>query len=401
MELHAVGIEASPREAGWVRLWGDVRYGNGSADRYWLEVRERDADALSATGDPWLAWLAPLAGTLGERLYVGVPCDPTLLAGVRELLHVWSAWFENIKAVEVIAKQETAVRVGTQTASFFSGGVDSFFTALRYAPVPDAINAERIDVHLLVWGFDIPLCNRTAFERTLASVTEVATALGRDVIPIVTNVRETRFREADWLFVSHGPALAGIAQAVGGRYQNVLIPSSAGYYDLGARGSHPLTDPMMSSARVRVVHDGAAFMRGQKTEFVAHHPLVLRHLRVCYHDESGGNCGQCNKCYRTMLTLEALGALEGSSAFDRRTLDLRRAEHIYCPNEFDVRQFTYIQEIARRNGRADIERAVTQTLRNSAKRKRWVDRVRALRDTPVVWRWAPGWERRLLEGWIT
>jgi hypothetical protein len=102
-----------------------------------------------------------------------------------------------------------------------------------------------------------------------------------------------------------------------------------------------------------------------------------------------------------MLALEALGALEESTAFDRHKLDLHRAERIYCPNSYDVREFKYILEIARRTGRKDIERAVDATLRHSAKRKRWVDRVRALRDTPVVWRWAPTWERRLLDGWIT
>lgn len=401
MELHAVGIEASPREAGWVRLWGDVRYENGSADRYWLDVPERHADALSATGDPWLAWLAPLAGTLGERLHVSIPCDPTLLAGVRELLGVWSAWYKPIEAIPIVAKEETAVATGSQVASFFSGGMDSFFTALTYAPLPDAANATKIDAHLLVWGFDIPLSNGAAFDRTLRSVTEVATALGRSVLPIVTNIRETRFREADWSLVSHGAALAGVAQALGGRFHTVLVPSCAGYHDLEPWGSHPLTDPMMSSARVRVIHDGAAFTRVQKTELVANHALAATHLRVCYHDDAGGNCGACNKCYRTMLALEALGKLETSTAFDRTKLDLRKAERIYCPNSYDVREFKYILEIARRTGRTDIEHAVETTLRNSARRKRWVDRARSLRDMPVVWRWALGWERRLLSGWLT
>jgi hypothetical protein len=57
--------------------------------------------------------------------------------------------------------------------------------------------------------------------------------------------------------------------------------------------------------------------------------------------------------------------------------------------------------MARRTGRSDIARAVEATLRNSAKRKRLVDRVRSWRDTPVLWRWAPSWEKRLLNGWIT
>jgi hypothetical protein len=27
--------------------------------------------------------------------------------------------------------------------------------------------------------------------------------------------------------------------------------------------------------------------------------------------------------------------------------------------------------------------------------------VRGLRDKPLVWRWAPAWERRLLREWVT
>ena len=123
-----------------------------------------------------------------------------MLAGVRELLSVWSAWYKTIKSIPITAKEEAAIANGIQIASFFSGGMDSFFTALT---------AERIDAHLLVWGFDIPLDNPAAFERTVQSVTEVSSALDRAVIPIVTNLRETRFREADWSLVSHGAALAG------------------------------------------------------------------------------------------------------------------------------------------------------------------------------------------------
>jgi hypothetical protein len=157
---------------------------------------------------------------------------------------------------------------------------------------------------------------------------------------------------------------------------------------------------MFTSSRTTVLHDGAAFMRVEKTEYVARSPLAMRHLRVCYRSEDGGNCGQCNNCYRTMLALETLGALEGCATFDRSSLDMDRAGRIFCQQDFDVRQFGYVLELARRMGRPDVERAVNRSLRDSARLTRRIARLRALRDFPLLWRWAPQWERQMLGGWI-
>jgi hypothetical protein len=401
VELRRTGVDASPRGAGWVRTWGDVTYDDGHAgERYWLDVPD-GAGGPAAPGDPWLVWLAPLAATLGEPLRIPVGCDAALLSGVREVLRVWTAWYAALTPVAIETEALPAAAPAPRAASFFSAGVDSFFTALRHAHGEGTPETVRIDDHVFVWGFDIPLSNEPAFRRVLDSVGHAAAAMGRRLVPVITNLRETRFGVTDWSRLSHGAALAGIAHALGARYGTVLIPSSAGYRDLRFWGSHPLTDPMLSSSRVRIVHDGPAFMRVEKTEYVARHAVALAHLRVCYRDPAGGNCGRCNNCYRTMLALEALGVLGHTATFDRRWLDLRRARRVYCPNDFDIRQFGYVRDLARRAGRADIARAVERTLRASARRHRLIGRVRALRDTPVGWRWAPTWERLLLRGWIT
>jgi hypothetical protein len=400
VELRRTEILPSPRAAGWTRLAADVVYYDGVQEQYWLEVPDERGNAFSRAGDGWAVWLAPLALTLGEPLRLAVPCDAHLTSNVREVMRIWSAWFPDLRLVSLHADVAAPEACGEHAASFFSGGVDSFFTALRHANGDGTPATEPIDDHLFVWGFDIPLGNEAGWRQALTSVTRAVEALGRRLVPVVTNVRETRYAHTDWSRLSHGAALAGIVHALGRTYRTGLIPSSAGYRDLRFWGSHPLTDPMLSSSQVRIVHDGAAFMRLEKTEYIAHHALVQQHLRVCYRDSGGGNCGRCNNCYRTMLALEALGVLGEYRTFDRRTLDLRRAERVYCPNDFDIRQFGYVRDLARRTGRRDIEHAVEQTLRASARRHRWVQRVRRLRDAPLAWRWAPAWERMLLRGWV-
>lgn len=408
MQLTDVTLRESPRQSAWVRLSGIVHGAGGRpAEEIWMDVADRDAAALAPVGDPFLAWLAPLAALRGESLQLEAPVDAELLDNVREVTRVWQAWFPGMREVAVeapVADRSSpagvAPAVPRGAAAMFTGGVDSFFTVLRHDAREGTPRTIPIDTLIFVHGFDVPLGNAVAAARVTRSLQQAADALGKRFVVAVTNLRESCFAATDWAGHSHGAALAGVGHALGAGHDTVLIGSSAGYRDLRFWGSHPLTDPMFSSSRLRVVHDGAAFMRVEKTEYVARTALALQHLRVCYQSETGDNCGRCNSCYRTMLALEALGALARCATFDRGALDLGTARRIYCRRDFDVRQFGYVRDLARRLGRDDIADAVQCALDDSARLTRRIAFLRRLRDARVVWRWAPAWERRLLRGWI-
>ncbi len=407
LTLSEVVVGESPRQAQWARISATLRSDQDAlAEDLWIEVPERDAAALTTQADVFLAWLAPLAAQRREALRLASPVDATLLEHVREVVRVWCAWFPELRNISIDAPTSAhsvlsdRVAPRRHVASMFTGGVDSFFTVLRHVAGEGTPRTVPIDDLLFVHGFDIPLRNTAALSRVSDSLQQAADSLGKRLVVAATNLRETRFAATDWSRLSHGAALAGVAHALGERYDTVLIGSSAGYRDLRFWGSHPLTDPMLSSSRVRILHDGPAFMRVEKTEYVARSPIARRHLRVCYKSESGDNCGGCNNCYRTMLALDALGVLDDCATFDRRTLDLDRAARIYCRHDFDVRQFGYVRDLAQREGRTDIANAVERTLVNSQILSRRIAWLRRLRDTPVVCRWAPAWERRLMRGWI-
>lgn len=402
MRLHSIAMRESPRAPGWRRLEAWVEYDaeRASPEEYWLEVPSPQASALVGTGDPWVAWLAPLAITLGEPLRIDAPVDARLLAGVREAVRIWTTWYPRLRASRVEALDGPVERFedrGEHAASFFSGGVDSFFTALRHQR---NVTGLPIDSLIFVWGFDIPLSNVAAWNTALSANATVARQLGLPVLPVVTNLRETRFARTDWTRLSHGPALAGIAQALGGAFGAVYLPSSASYRDLRPWGSHPETDVLFTSDRVRIIHDGAEWRRSEKTEYIAQSELALRHLRVCYQSSNGTNCSTCKRCYRTMLALEVVGALDRCATFDRGALDLRKAARVYCDSEPDIKQFGFVRELALRKGRNEIVRAIDSSLRRSTRMVRVVRFLRRLRDVPLLWRWAPAWERRLLRRWV-
>ena len=417
LTLADAAILESPERPGWARLTARLHSDvDGLEEPLWLDVPAADAAGLRVSGDPFLAWLAPLAATRGEALRLESPVDAQLLMQVREVLRIWHIWYPQLSDVAVVAPDRSgALTAGAQTpssvpeevvsparrtASMFTGGVDSFFTVLRHDAGEGTPATLPIDDLLFVHGFDVPLRNTIAAQRVRASLQQAADALGKHFVFVATNLRDTCFSVTDWPRLAHGAALAGVAHALSTTYHTVLLGSSAGYGDLRFWGSHPLTDPMFSSSRLAFLHDGAAFMRVQKTEYVVRSPIAMQHLRVCWKSAAGDNCGTCNNCIRTMLALEALGVLEQSATFSRGELDLRRAARIYCRHDFDYRQFGYVRDLAVRERRPDIAAAVESSLAGSRRLAERLAFVQRLRDRPIVWRWAPGWEHRLLRDWI-
>jgi hypothetical protein len=80
-----------------------------------------------------------------------------------------------------------------------------------------------------------------------------------------------------------------------------------------------MLDPFYSSYEVRIRHDGAALSRFEKTRLLADWDIGLQHIRVCnltdQYQADRLNCGQCEKCIRTMVALLALGVLDKTGAF--------------------------------------------------------------------------------------
>jgi len=85
--------------------------------------------------------------------------------------------------------------------------------------------------------------------------------------------------------------------------------------------SNPITLPLLSTETLDIVSAGSQYTRIEKTIRVAEIEESYRFLDVCVDENPLKiNCSACDKCMRTMLTLEIAGKLERySMVFDLDT----------------------------------------------------------------------------------
>ena len=265
-------------------------------------------------GDPFLAALLPSAMATDRTLEIAAPVSPRLLHATREIQAIYGRFDSGLSPVEVraplrngpLAPKSRARNVGL----FFSLGVDSFYSLLKNArdhpddeaTVSHLIAIHGIDVGHVAWdpAFPLTLLNQSA---------RVARELGKELLPVATNVRRVTGPLAAWS-MGHGAGLASVALTLESMFRRVLIAGSNTYEELEPWGTHPLLDPLWATEQVSFVHDGCEADRTEKVCFIARSSLVLDTLRVCPGYTPAYNCGRCRKCLRTMIDLMLADALE-------------------------------------------------------------------------------------------
>ncbi len=394
MNVTNIEITKSPISASRTCVRADVICDDKTvpAEVYWIDVPQAYASHLNGSGNPWLALLLPLAVTLGEPLIISKPVDRGLFSNVHELMHIWNCWY-HLKPVAIEADiQEHQVQPsGRATAALFSGGVDAWFTLLTHGRDSNRPDRVRIDDLLCVWGLDIKLDKTDEFRALRDALVRATDGLGMDFVEVATNVLQTSWqRRVNCWHRFHNCALASIAHALSGRYARLLVPSSHRYDYTMPWGSHPLTDPLLSSSRTKIIHDGAGFSRVEKTETLIESEAALNSLQVCWATGCYRNCEACSKCYRTMTTLFLLGALDRCPRFRSSNIDKRKVAKIFTREENDRAFLREVRALAVRTGHPDIARAIDRGFRRSRRLELCLGLAnRLVRLT------SPKWQRRL------
>ena len=368
MKVSVREIEPSSFMSGFVRLSAEIKYDDGyPSEVLWFDIEDVYKNELSQSGNPWAVSLLPLAVKLGQNLHINKPCDYQLLQNLDEIMAVWNSWDEKLSRISIVSDITYELNLNNdRSAAFFSGGVDSFFTILKLEELAKNGKSKPLNDLLLVWGFDVPLQNNQEFLSLSNKLQDAAGKLNKNLIPVITNLKETRFSKASWGEHSHGAAIASIAYVLEKRVNEVFLASSYQYGHLVTPwGSHPLVDNLFSGSALKICLHGSPYNRVDKTELIARSNIALSALHVCWQDASHKNCGNCNKCYRTMITLHLAGKLQDCTTFEKKSIAIEDISRLYSSSEGAITFMEEVADFAYSKNEPEIAEAVLKSIRMS------------------------------------
>lgn len=306
----------------------------------------------------WLNASLTLEGEVSARLLKGA-------ARAQDIFHVWDPRFRKTE-IAAAARHGSATR-GRGAACFFSGGVDSFYTLRKHR--------DEISHLIFVRGFDLPPHADLPVSREATDMARhVAAELGKPLIEVETDIRSFCDEYVHWNLY-HGVALAAVALLLQGHFHTVYVPASHSYAQLFPWGTHPLLDHLWSTEDTRLVHDGCEAARVDKVGAVSSDAVAMRWLRVCWENRGQEyNCGRCEKCLRTMVSLRAHGAL-GRCATLPEKIDNRAVSRMVVEPDAMI----YVEENLAALRRLGEDRALARALVSAMRRSRRRSIARALK----------------------
>ncbi len=298
------------------------------------EIYLRSSDVTLYPGVEPLLVLALLpAMRVGADLLPSEPISDDFSVDLARFMEIFGGWFKDFGKVDILGERGDPVnpRINDRVGVFFSGGVDAFYTLLKHQ--------HEITDLVCVHGFDIGLQDQVTRTAVSDMCRAVADRLGKGLVEVETNARSMVRRYGKWGAHVHGAFLACVGHSLSSEFRKIYVASSFHRDDLFPWGSHPETDPLLGSREITFIHDGCEAKRTEKTEAICEHEIAMDHLRVCFEIIDGTyNCGVCEKCLRTMISLYAMGKLERCRTLPgrldptavRNVLYLNEAERIFA-----------------------------------------------------------------------
>lgn len=290
-----------------------VRGGCHLPERLWFKG-PRSFISNSSGADSFLPVLLCCGMVRGLAVTIEHPVSKKLYLGAHKAMEIMCDWSRTLKTslkrIKIAAPLESRPMTGTKRAAFFSGGIDSIYTVLQ--------NRKSLSHLILAHGFDISLNKPFEFSRALKISGEFCRAEGFTLINIKTNAQ--RFTSPmDWGKHAHGPCIAAAGHLFSESINEIRIAASYWATQAFPHGSHPKLDNLWSSEALSLIHDGFELTRSEKVEVCVQSEPALKVLRVCFQGMGRwNNCGKCEKCLRTMVSLICCNALERAPLFPKK-----------------------------------------------------------------------------------
>lgn len=314
--IHVTGPHISPGGIG-TRVAVDLRIGD-ERHEWWYETTSDDVSTLL---DPFAAGVIVPAMKTGLPVLLHGPVSQSMIDQLPLVQRVYEIWrtdhphhpLQVFRRVDVHPDEIAPARVGAKVASFFSGGVDSFHTAL--------VHEDTIDDLIYVDDFEMRFpddVREAVHDNALAA----AAAMGKPLVRVRTNYRDIFLPYVTWRMTSG--FLPSIAALHAPDYGVVFAASGHDLSSMSKRGIHVLLDGRYGAGGQQIIHDGFETIRLEKVDRLSESATAMRHLRVCW--QPAVNCGTCSKCVRTRLALAALGRDDATTSFPPGRLTAEEVE---------------------------------------------------------------------------
>jgi hypothetical protein len=313
----------------------DIKSNEGSKT-LWYSLHESFGDLLSNLCDaPLVALLIPAMAT-GEGIYIDGMISNKLLYNIsgslqRLLQHI----IPTLRQVKIHPEEVCSVQTNRASgvATGFSGGIDSYCVLADhyYSNIVEGFKV----THLLFNNVGASAGNEQWSRDQYKRLMNIAEIIGLPFVRIDSNLnciyrdydKEIRFQQTRSLFQQthtlRNVSVALLLQKGIGRY---MYASTYKYTDVFVGASYdtaysdPIILPLLSTDTLDVFSVGSQYSRIEKTLRVAEIPDSYKLLDVCTDSRNLSsyiNCSKCEKCLRTLATLDIAGYLERySDSFD-------------------------------------------------------------------------------------
>lgn len=337
--------------------------------------------------DPFLVSMIPVAMKLGEDIHVEAPISARLAHGLDTYQRILATWWPETFTQVSIHYQARPSRTGDRrpdgVGCTFSGGLDSWHAVYESLPRNCDQPGFQVTHALMINGFDqlTDLEHQGLADQMFSTYQPALAQWGVELLMLETNGRlfKNEILSRRESIRSYGASLGAAAHALAGMFGRFGVAGHATYTlsELKPKGSHVALDHHLGSDQLQIIHAGTSASRAEKLDIMVDEPIVQKTLRVCFHppkfDPQSGNvinCGECEKCVRTiasLLILDKLGRFE-SFAGHRPVSDYQRPEVLASIQDMYISDMS---ALAQKHGRSDwiylLERA--RNIRHNARNR--------------------------------
>ena len=310
-----------------------------------------------------------IEGTLCPRLADGAAAAIAVLTG-------WRGAHRRPVALEPSGGfRSLEPRRPERAAMFLSAGIDSRHLLRTNRLHFGEGHPARIVEGISVFGHLCPTTETTLAwnDRVLAALTDAAKDLAVPFVRVRTNIWELAPDVEFLASESLSSAVASATHLFRGRWSSVSFASSREITRRPPRGTHSLLDPLWSSSALDVRYFDTPLTRLERLRVVAAEPPGVRDLLVClaFPGAPHVNCGECEKCVRTMIELLVIGRLGEARRFPRHEVEPAMIARLHM-NEYVIEDYwkELVPPLAGQ-GRSDLVAAITERMEEAGRQRRW------------------------------